>query len=251
MSEKKIKIVIFRKLFIAICLVLYFSNHAFSQLEQIRIFSDYSFANSKRLATVKADALGGGIGVSFNLFENFSLGVQVGYNLYSVNQDSALNQWKWDFWEYRYKGNARNDTASDPNLTSTIGVIQKMDAIPVIITLSYKIPIMDGLDIRPTIGGGILYYSRRLFLEENWKKVYPAYNNYTFEYSYRNFAPNKTGTPLLFVYGYNMNYKISEILSISGDVYYNYIFVTKGRYGYDDLPINDAFSFKLGITFLY
>lgn len=251
MNRINLKTVNVKHIILTVTLIILISSVSFSQLEQIRIFSDYSFANSKRLATVKADGLGGGIGVNFSISDNFNIGLQVGYNLFSVNQDSALEQWKWDFWEYRYKGNVRNDTASDPNLTSRIDVVQKMDAIPVILTLSYKISPFDGFDIRPTIGGGILYYSRRLFLEENWKKVYPAYSNYTFEYSYRNFAPNKTGTPLLIVYGYNINYKISELISLSADAYYSYVLVTKGKYGYDDLPINDTFSFKLGITFLY
>ncbi len=251
MNRKNTSITIFSKFLFTAIFILFFSNAALPQLEHIKVFSDYSVANSKRLSTVKADGLGGGIGVSFNLFDNFNLGVQVGYNLYSVSQDSALEQWKWDFWEYRYKGNVKNDTASDPNLSSRIDVAQKMDAIPVVITLNYKFSLLDELDVRPTVGGGFLYFSRRLYLEENWKKVYPAYNNYTFEYSYRNFAPNKTGYPFLITAGLNINYKLSELIALAGDFQYNSIIKTEGKNGYDDLPFNNSFSFKLGITFLY
>jgi hypothetical protein len=237
----------FNFIVVLFCLI---SSTSYAQLEQIKVFTDYSFAGSKNLATYKADALGGSIATNFHIYENLFINIQLGYALYSIGQDSALTQWKWDFWEQRYKGNVRADTASDKNLTARIDVIQKMDVIPFVITFNYKFSFSEDFDIRPSVGGGFMYYSRRLFLEEHWKKVYTSYN-YTYEYSYRNFAPNKTGNPLLFTAGLNMNYKIAEILALSGDFYYTHFLKTIGKFGFDDLPFNDSFTIKLGLTFLY
>ena len=228
-----------------------FPTEVYSQLQSINLFSDYSVGGTKRLAVTKANAVGGGVGVYFKLSDYLTIGVVGGYQMFSINQDSALTQWNWNFWNVRYRGSVQADLADSAlKLSATFNPIQKMDFIPVMLTVKSNFNIFDNFSAAPVIGGGIIFYTRRLYLEEDWQRRFDQID-YTFSYRYRNFTDDKTGNPFFIMGGLNLTYQLSEIVSISTDFNYNYIIKTEGKYGYDQLPFSNSYGIKLGLNFLY
>ncbi len=173
-----------------------------------------------------------------------------GYSLFSLQQDSAIQQWNWRFYTERYSGIIRDNLRADSSLAAYLNPIQKMDLMPIQISLKGNFNFLNSFYIKPQIGAGIYFYTRRLYLEEIWRKKFDEVN-YTFEYSYRNFATNKYGNPVGIFGLVEFDYQPSEIFTIGTAFGYNYFFRTPGKFGYDQFPINDYFNFKIYLTFLY
>ncbi len=223
--------------------------NSFAQLSSVSFSPDYSISGSKRLAVTKADAVGGTLKIDFKLMDNLSIGFIGGYQLFSVQQDSGLIQWKWDFWDNRYRGNVNADL-TDSTLRATINSIQKMDLFPIILTLNGDFTFMENFFVQPSIGAGIIFYSRRMFLEEEWSKYYQQIG-YVFQYKFRNFAPPKQGNPFVIYGGINLGYILTESFRLDAGFNYTHVLETKGKLGYDNFPFKNYISSKIGITFLY
>lgn len=236
---------IFSILFISI-----FSCFSFAQIKNITLVSDYSFAQDKRLQITKANSLGALVSVKVNLIDNFNLTFSSGYKLYSLNEPDVLKTWNWDFWTARYYPKIISDLNADPNLSVEIGAIQKMDLIPAILLLNYDFQLTDDLTITPSVGGGVYFYTRRMFATETWSKKFPD-AGYTLTYSFRNFAPDKKGNPFFSKFGLDVTYNLLSYLDITASSYYVKMFETEGTVGYDMFPFSSEFSFNLGLSFKY
>lgn len=241
-----------KKFLITLFSVLLLSNFSYSQikLSTISFYTDYSYPLSKRLMVTKIDAVGGGAEVSFSIYKNLEISFSGGYSLFSLQQDSAIQQWNWRFYTERYAGIIRDNLRADSTLAAYLNPVQKMDLVPFQISLKGNFNPIKNLYLKPQIGAGIYFYTRRLYLEERWRKIfYEA--NYTFEYSYRNFASNKYGNPAGVFASIEFDYQPSEIFTIGTSFGYNYFLKTKGIMGFDQFPIQDYLNFKIFLTFLY
>jgi hypothetical protein len=230
--------------------VLLLSISAEAQLKSVTVFTDYSYSPTTRLEITNADAVGGGVKVKFTVWDNFNLGFIGGYKLYSLNEPDVLNNWGWQFWTDRYYSKIVSDLAADANLSVEIGAVQKMDVIPFVIFAEYDFEITDRFFVIPSIGSGIYFYTRRMYATENWRKYFPG-ADYTFDYSFRNFAPAKKGNPAFINSGLDLEYRLFEIMSIYSSINYNYIIQTEGSMGYDAFPFENEISLKLGIVIKY
>ena len=219
------------------------------EVSTVSVYSDYSMPGVKRIAVNKIDAVGGGIRVSFKIDDDSDLDLNFGYQLFSLQQDSALQRWNWDFWETRYKNRIAADLQADPRLAATINPIQKMDLYSVDLSFSHLIKLPAGFRIVPRIGGGVMFFIRRLYLEESWQKKFDA--SFTYEYSYRNFATNKTGNPYFANAGITLDYALVNDINLSAGAEFRHIFRTAGKFGYEQFVFNDALSINLGLTFVY
>lgn len=238
-----------KKIFL-LSLFISFSFISFAQLQSISLFSDYSFAGKKNLEITRADAVGALVQLKFNVYENFGFSIISGYKLYSLNEPDVLRTWDWDFWTNRYYPKIVSDLRADPNLSVEIGAIQKMDLIPLILFLNYDFILFDDLKITPSAGAGVNFYTRRMFATETWTKKFPQ-ANYSFTYSYRNFAPDKKGNPVFAKFGLSFSYNLLSYLDITASSSYSKIFETKKSMGYDTFPFDSEFSINLGISFKY
>ncbi|MCS7053174.1 MAG: hypothetical protein NZM09_05515 [Ignavibacterium sp.] len=235
---------------IILIILVFFNALSIAQLKSITLFSDYSFAGEKNLAITRADAVGALVQLKFNVFENFGFSIVSGYKLYSLNEPNVLNTWNWDFWTNRYYPKIVSDLRADPNLSVEIGAIQKMDLIPLIFLVNYDLTLFDDLVITPSAGAGVNFYTRRMFATETWTKKFPQ-ANYSFTYSYRNFAPDKKGNPFFAKFGLSITYNLLSYLDVSASSSYSKIFETKKSMGYDTFPFDSEFSINLGISFKY
>jgi len=250
------------------CVIIIFVSvaaHAQIKVNSVGFNGVYSnsFSLRKDLQISRANSLGAELNVEFTLGESFSLSLLGGYQEFDIKQDeyALFKEWNWRAWK-RYYGdindkNFINSTQwvqsilKDPNYSASFNTIQKMDFYPVIATLQYKIKALDDLTLTPGIGGGLLFYSRRLYVEETWNKLFKTLNNYTYSYSYRNMAENISGNPITAVFSLDANYSLGEVVKLGLGVRYSYVFVTNDKFGYEDFPLKDLFSAKLGIIFNY
>ncbi|HSL88875.1 MAG TPA: hypothetical protein VK870_06220 [Ignavibacteriaceae bacterium] len=239
-----------KKILLLITGIILLSGFSFAQLKSVTVFADYSYTPTTRLEITNADAVGGGVKVKFTVWDNFNLSFIGGYKLYSLNEPDVLNNWGWQFWTDRYYNKIVSDLAADANLSVEIGAVQKMDVIPFVIFAEYDIEITDKFFVTPSVGSGIYFYTRRMYAVENWGKQFPA-ADYTFYYSFRNFAPAKKGNPAFVNSGIDLEYRLFEIMSIYTSINYNYIIPTEGSMGYDAFPFENEVSLKLGIAIKY
>lgn len=228
-------------------------------IKSIEAYSDYSFALNRfgapkqylnsNLKITRAEALGGGVKANFKVSDSYYIGVSFGYQLYTIDQDSSLEKWNWLFWDIRYKGIV-SSLKTDPALSGILRPIQKLDLMPLFLTFNAEYKPIPQLSINPSVGVGVAFYTRRLYLEETWQKKFDQLN-YTFGYTYRNFAPNKTGNPFGFSAGANIAYEFIEGFKIHSELDYVQFIKTPGSAGSADFPLERIINIKLGLTFLY
>ncbi|PIQ09193.1 MAG: hypothetical protein COW71_07840 [Ignavibacteriales bacterium CG18_big_fil_WC_8_21_14_2_50_31_20] len=229
--------------------IFYFGT-ATAQLKSIEPYFGYSTALNKRLDVTKAIAYNGGARIKFQIYNDASLRLHFGYKLFSIDQTNAIEQWKWKFWDERYSKTIQSNLNAFKELSVEIGTIQKMDVIPVLLDFTYDYNVSDNFTLVPSIGGGVYFYTRRLYITESWTKSFDDIN-YDFSYSYRNFTPDKSGNPILLFGGMQMNYKLFEYFHLQCEVNYSHIFSTADSFGYKEFPFNDELTFNFGINIIY
>lgn len=239
-----------KKIYLITIILLLSSLQLFAQLQSVSFYTDYSSALSTRLQVTSGDAVGGGVKIKFKVLDKFAISINGGYKLYSLREPDVLNNWGWIFWTDRYYNKVVSDLNADQNLSVDISAIQKMDLIPLFVSFSYDFLPLEKLEITPSFGGGFYLFTRRMYAVENWDKYFPD-EDYIFSYSYRNFAPTKTGNPFFINGGVNIQYKLFESLNIFSNAQYNYVLRTDGSLGYDAFPLNSEISIALGISIFY
>lgn len=238
------------KKLIIVIIVLIFNIELYSQLQYIKFSSDYASGLTKRLSVTRAEALGGTLDIGFNISDLFTITFSGGYQLFKVDQDTALAQWNWLFWETRYRGNIQAAIQSDPAMIGILKPIQKMDFFPVLIKFSKEIEVFNNLFVKPSVGGGMIFVTRRLILEETWSRYFDQIN-YNFQYSYYNFADDKKANPVALFGGLNLSYEFAPGYRVHGDFNYLQILKTEDKLGYNEMPFENSLNIKLGLTFLY
>lgn len=229
-------------------LVLLLSTGLKAQLSDIEVTGTFSSAGSLKYALTKANGFGGSVKINFKTFDNFYISFVAGYQSYSIDQDSALTQWKWNFWDNRYYGSIRADLTDTAKYKLTITPTQGMNTLPVSLMVGYEAKLGD-LSIKPYAGAGILFFTRWFYVVEDWTKKLSKLDA-KFNYNYRNFAPSKYGNPLMLHGGLSLKYPVFDYVSLTGDLNYTYFVETDGM-GYSELPFGNNLNLKLGLSFSY
>jgi hypothetical protein len=238
-----------RSRLLAFC-VLTLATCASAQVETITASFGYTAGGITRSDVQKISAVGGKFRMSIHLLDQFSIGVNTGYSSYAIDQTDQLNRWGWNFWNERYYTKIQSDMRADPSLSVQIGSVQTMDAIPALITLEYAQAIGEDILLTPNVGGGILFYTRKLYVDEKWTKVFPS-ANYSFTYSFRNFAPEKKENIPFAALGCDVRYQAFADVSIHAGVQYNHYNPLSIVSGYGSFPLENDFTGMIGLTFLY
>jgi hypothetical protein len=235
----------------AIAVILFLSAHvASAQLRSITAASDYSMATGKRMNVETASAVGGATLVRFGITEEMTLGISLGYKMYSISQKDQLTAWNWDFWNNRYSITIRSNIQADPNLSVQVGSVQKIDMVPVALHADHTFRLGESITVTPSFAAGAVYFSRRLFAIETWTKRFPA-ANYSFTYSYRNFAPEKSGTVFSASPGLSVAYRLFDAADVTLGVRYQQYVAVKGMVGAAEFPLDNELNISLGLDFPY
>lgn len=237
------------------------------KINSVSFFGDYSTVLTKK-SDFKVNSMkgpGGELEVRFDIYKNLKFSVSTGYKSLNVDQEihSLFAQWNWKAWKRYYgdindvnKANFYNkyvqllltDTA---NYAATFTPVQSMEIYPVIGSISYQFVPVEDLQIRPSVGGGVIFFYKSLYVEEHWKKFFNQLGGYVFDYSYRNMAEKISGNPYVAAGGLDVDYKVSDYIMLSGGLRYTYLFDTGSKYGYKDFTSKDLLNFRLGISFEY
>jgi hypothetical protein len=220
---------------------------AVAQLRSVTAYGSYSTALSRQSGFSTVRGFGGGVQAHLTVVESIGVNLYLGYERFStIKQDSALERWNWRFWNERYAGNVRIDTLAD-TLKAVLTPVQYMEVIPLMIAVSYDWQPSERLWVRPSIGGGVLFYTRSLYVDERWRKRFES-AGYTFEYTFRNFAPDKKGNPFAVAGGLDLSYRVFNALALSTQARFTSVLKTPG---YEQFPIKSSLSLSFGLSFLY
>lgn len=236
--------------FAAVCMAVFGGEQGLAQLHAVKVFGDYSTALSKRLEVTSASAWGGGFEIDYAVTEVVGVRFVGGYAYYSIDQPNAIENWNWKFWVDRYRGIVAANLASDPALSATLTPQQIVEATPVALMLALRVPLVEGLTVDASGGGGILFFTRKLYIQEEWRKRFQAVD-YDFEYSYLNFANPKPGSPWYLVGGAELRYALSSLFECTVGGRFTYVIRTKGKRGYDHIPFRSTAALQLGLNILY
>ncbi|MFH0736641.1 MAG: hypothetical protein V1773_00830 [bacterium] len=237
-----------KKLFYFFCLTFVISSSVYSQIHSVDVYGEYSSPLTKRINVTDIDGVGAGAKIRIKIYDNVSLNVYGGYTLYSLSQENGLATWNWQFWG-RYNDFIQQ-TLSDEAYKSFLSPVQKMDLLQLSFTFDYDFTVIEKLHVKPALGAGVYFYTRRLYIDETWSKYFSAID-YTFEYSFRNIAPEKFGNPLFYTAGIDLNYELMENFWINGSAKYVNVFDSDYSYGFDLFPFKEALNLNLGLTILY
>lgn len=237
-----------RKMTLTILFVLLSATILSAQLDRVEVKADYSFGLSERLAVKNTSSLGAIVSIRFKLSENIGISLNSGYQQYSFSQDSSLAQWDWRYWNYYYE--FVQTTLTEDEYSAVLSPFQKMDVIPVFVTVDYLIPLTEQMSISPSLGGGIMFFTRRFYVTEDWARDFESID-YRFAYSFRNIGPEKSGNPVFITTSINFNYEFSEDYYLTSAVNYRHMLNTGGALGYELFPFENSLSFNLGIGFGY
>lgn len=220
---------------------------------------------NKALNIENTNGFGGELSLKFNVTDKLRLNIDAGYQDLSVDQEihSLFREWNWRNWK-RYFGDI-NDT-NKANFTNkyvqillkdtatykgTFTPVQRLKSFPIIMTASYEVNLTEQLSVSPFLGGGVIFYTKKLYVEESWEKYFPELNNYVFKYSYRNFAPEIYGNPLLAAAGMTVQYNLGEYFAFTAGAKYVHMIDTGRFLNYKEFPVKSLFSARFGISFLY
>lgn len=236
---------------LTIILSLLLCTHAvLAQLHSISAVTEYSAAIGKRMNVETASAVGGTTLIRFLIADGTTAGFTLGYRMYSISQKDQLTAWNWDFWNNRYSITIRSNIQADPNLSVAVGSVQKIDMVPFALHADHTIRLGESFTVTPSIAAGAVYFSRRLFVIETWTKRFPA-ANHSFTYSYRNFAPEKSGTVLSAAPGISVAYRLFETADVTFGVRYQQYIAVSGLVGSSEFPLDNELNISLGLDFPY
>jgi len=233
---------------ILLMIFIFCATLGFAQVHSVDVFAEYSSPVKKINGIDDLSGVGAGAKIRFPVYENFSVNVYGAYTLYSLSQENALAGWGWEFWT-RYNDFVRQ-TLSDEAYSNFMNPVQKMDLLQLYLTVDYDFKPIEKLHVKPAIGGGLYFYTRRLYIDETWTKYFTSID-YTFEYEFRNIAPQKAGNLLFIMGGLDINYELTESFWISGSAKYINVFASKYSYAYDKFIFKNALNLNLGLTILY
>ncbi len=254
------------KIFTLLFLVALCAGPVFPQVSSVDFSGAVSGSFRKntdwKIESVKG--YGGDVSVKFNLYQNFKLSIRAGYRVFSIKQDAnaLFAEYNWKYWQ-RYYGNIndpnfKNATQwvqtllkGDSTYSATFNPVQDMDVFPVGITLSYEFSPVAHLSVRPYIGSEMLFYQKRLYIDETWKKKFSQLDNYVYSYSFRDMDQYVIGNPIAGQLGIDAEYQVHDLVKLTAGFDYSVTYGPSAGAGYAHFPMRDMFSAKLGVMLLY
>jgi hypothetical protein len=230
--------------------LLFSAASATAQVHSFKAFATWSRGVEVQPGFTSATAWGLGAAVRFDLGSDLFLTVNGGYEYYSLDQDSALQRWNWKFWTDRYAGIVQANLAADSALSATLEPVQSMETLPLMVTLGVALRPLDELTILTSLGAGVVFYTRSLYLQETWEKIFSSVD-YTFGYTYRNFANDKKGNPIVWLAEVEASWQVSDLIAVDLLTRFTGVVRTPGSLGYDEFPLRNTLTIAAGISILY
>jgi opacity protein-like surface antigen len=243
-----------KRLFISVITMLLISSleAKYPEIElvfpYVYFMKDLELKSEQRLKDI--GGLGIGTSILLNINQFISIGIDGGYNDMKVKQDNVVEHWDWKFWDKFYADYIYDLQKKDSTYKSDLTPYQGIYNIPIHLMVFLKIPNRTEFTPYLSIGGGVYFYERNLWLEEKWSKYYPE-KDYTFNYSFNNYAEVRKGKVLGFKFGIGTTYSVSEHLNLNLFGEYHQAIEINNFGNYDQFPLCSFFNLSVGLSFLY
>ena len=232
------------------CLILFSPSSAPAQkLRAIELHGHYAsgllLRSGEQLQSI--DGTGLGLELQGKLASWLTIVLSTAYSDLTIEQNDAVEQWDWPFWNRFYRNYTQSLVTQDTNYAVVMTPNQNIYMIPVILNLKGYYPLKKRFLSFLGIGAGIVFYERNLRLNERWSKYFPEID-YTFEYQYDNHAHVKKGQVFRVDLSVGSEYRFAEHFALSGGVVYQHYLVTKRE---RDFPLKSLVQALLGLVFYY
>lgn len=185
--------------------------------------------------------------LQFEINDHLAMVLQGGYGDLTIDQNDAVEQWNWPFWERFYGNYIRSLVSQDSNYAVELTPIQHLYIIPVELTIKLAYSITAGLRPFLKFGGGVVFYERHLRLNEKWTKYFPEIDYY-FDYQYDNHADAKRGQKYYLNLTLGSDYQFSKHFGLYLDLNYRYFLDMKAE---NRFPLFSSLCTNLGFIFYY
>ncbi len=228
---------------------------AFSQsqrLEAVTVYSSYhhhlKLASGAQLNAV--DGFGAGLSLSFRINKFIAIGLEGGYSDLKIDQDDAVKNWDWGFWNRFYGNYVKDLQQRDPNYVATFTPNQRLYLISIHLFIETRIPRLSFFTPYLNFAGGVYFYERNLSMREEWKKYFPQID-YTFQYEFDNFANVRKGNVFGLRIGIGGTFSLSKYFEIDMNAKYHHISRLKDYGNYEHFPLKSWIEVGIGLKFLY
>jgi len=166
---------------------------------------------------------------------------------YNLADDQAHLNWGWDYWLKIY-GYTVYTLGQDPVYDVNLEPHQIIKVKPV--TIGLRKTLFAKRRLHPVFGleAGAVWYERKMWLEENWSKNFPAID-YTFEYDFRNYANARSGWVNTMTLSAELQADVSKSFGLSAGVEWRKYFQDWDNSGY--FPMNSSLQAFLELQILY
>ncbi|MDZ7295685.1 MAG: hypothetical protein ONB14_09735 [candidate division KSB1 bacterium] len=153
---------------------------------------DHGFGLKKGQGLRQVNGWATGCAASFRLTRAVGLGIRAGYFDLQIEQDRAVEQWGWAFWQRFYGNYVRDLQSRDKSYRATFTPDQHLYMTELMPLVTLRWPDKGKAALHLAVGAGALFYERTLRLHEVWEKHFPELN-YVFVYDYYNHAEVRKG----------------------------------------------------------
>jgi len=160
-------------------------------LTNIILNGGYSKATGIDRSYTKLDGYGFEICANWQLRSRLSAGLTTDHYYYTIEQQDAVKNWGWSYWQKIYNGVIAT-LQNDPTYDVRLQPHQILKTKSIDLNGELRLPFGKYLTVRSDVRGGLVWYSRQLWLHEFWTRYYPSID-YTFKYDFRNYANARCG----------------------------------------------------------
>ncbi len=221
------------------------------RVESVAAWASYSHAlqlkSGQQLREVQG--WGGGITVQLPIASVLSIGLQGDYRDLAIDQENAVEQWRWAFWERFYRNYVRDLQARDPSYSASLVPEQRLYLVELAARMNVHWPPKGKARVRLAFGTGPWFYTRTLRLHERWQKRFPELGH-TFAYEYDNYAEERKGV----VYGASVcggvEVELQRYLRLGAEVCFGKVLRVRGS-DYENFPVHSLGSLRCAVLFAY
>ena len=222
------------------------------RLEAVTIYTSYchhlKLESGAQLNSI--NGLGMGLALNFQINRFLNIGLDGGYSDLKIDQDDAVKNWDWGFWNRFYGNYVKDLQQRDPNYVATFTPNQRLYLIPIHLFIECRFPRLSFFTPYLNFAGGVYFYERNLSMREEWKKYFPQID-YTFQYEFDNFANVRRGNVFGLRVGIGGSFSVSKHFGIDINGRYHHIGRLKDYGNYENFPLKSWIEFGIGAKFLY
>lgn len=210
----------------------------------VQLSGSYTHAFAMYDSTEAASGAGIAARVTAPLVGPLGVSARVGLDRLGIDQRSAIEQWNWGYWDVLW-GTWSQIYQNRDDIDAAFQPVQNALLLNAAVAPSLTLG-SSSRSVTAWAGPSLTYFARRLYNRETWERDYPTIDH-QFEYTLRNYAPDKTGFAFGVDAGLSARQKLSSWLDLAGSVSYRRIQFDTST----DLPFDDMLSVDVGVALRY